>query len=88
MFDGLLLLILYPIDLAVIVVKWAWLFGNVLDNVILEILDLKAKSGGAQQGGPGGPRPPLILGPGPLKFPRPPLDLAPAPKVSPIDFGS
>ena len=43
MFDRLLLRILYPTDLAVIVLKWAWLFGNVLDNVNLEILDLEAK---------------------------------------------
>ena len=56
--------------------------------LVLVVLGVGFNSGGAQQGGPGGPRPPLVLGLGPLKFPGPPLDLAPAPKVSTIDWGS
>ena len=42
-------------------------------------------AGGAQQGGPGGPRPPLVLGPGPLKFPGAPLIMGRGPLTGPVD---
>ena len=40
-------------------------------------------SGGAQQGGPGGPRPPLVLGPSPINPPGPPLVFLPQ-----VSFGN
>ena len=39
--------------------------------------------GGAQQGGPGGPRPPLVLGPSPINPPGPPLVFLPQ-----VSFGN
>ena len=56
--------------------------------LVLVVLGVGFNSGGAQQGGPGGPRPPLVLGPGLLKFCGPPLILGPGPrKIAPIDGG-
>ena len=67
--------------------QW-WDFGYYVAQNLVEINEARRNrnkemgyenSGGPQQGGPGGPRPPLILGPRPINFPRPPLVFVPWP---------
>ena len=60
--------------------KLIYWVGNLLAHPLCErTMCSPILAGGTQQGGPGGPRPPLVLGPGPLKFHRPPFILGPGP---------